>query len=144
MIFGWGKSKSTPNKNSQDPTPEQLKAWAVTVLDRYGELMEKYTMSFADASLLPVDKASMKKAFWAGWFMAEDDEQREAIKVGWLMLHQFQEGVGEKPVGANIDPSADPKEVMKVLGPYLEWVEKTKAEKEADKKEMYEFVAKYS
>jgi hypothetical protein len=96
-LFGWLRSKSSK--------PRELTFDAVaSIMEKYGELLEKYPTAYVDESRLPVPKAEMRRALQAAWKMAP--QLRNAIEIGWASLHRFQPNIGRTPVDANPESSA--------------------------------------
>lgn len=143
MIFGWGKNTSKEKTMSQQELAQMGAAIKNAIAD-YGEIIEKNPGSFIDVSRLPFDKPTMKKLLMTGWHMAENEEMRQAIGACWYMLYQFQEGVGPIPISGHTDMNASPQEIMKSLGPYMEWTKRTDAERQSLAKEVQEFMDKNS
>jgi hypothetical protein len=97
----------------------------------------------ADARKLPHPKQRIKQALVFALRMTKEPQMREQLKVGYISLSDWQDGVGDAPVGidlTNVDPNADPVELAKRIasqGAAAEkWMPKVKAEQEALKVEL--------
>lgn len=77
--------------------------------------------SIIAADRLPYPKKLIKLALILWLHLETDQKQREVLKSGYLGLADWQEGVGNEPVGLDmtkIDLNADPLELAKqVIGP---------------------------
>ena len=100
----------------------------------------------ADACKLPHPKEHIKQALLFALHMTKEPQMREQLKIGYISLADWQEGVGDAAVGVdltNIDPNADPIELAKLItsqGTAVEkWIPKVKAEQEALKAELLKF-----
>lgn len=121
----------------------------------YGDVLGKYTDATAvDISELPATKDALKSVIKFAIRHAEDNDMREILRVGYVQLGMFQEGVGSQPVDMTIQTDdrlsefmksnpdmtnvpPDMKESldkvmhsMKNMGQGLEWQEKVNAESE--------------
>lgn len=96
-LFGWLRPK--PSK-PREPTFEVI----ARIIEKYGELLEKYPTAFIDESRLPVPKEEMRRALQAAWKMAP--QLRNAIEIGLTSLHRFQPNIGRTPLYANPDSPA--------------------------------------
>jgi hypothetical protein len=115
------------------------------ILARYGELIEAHPTAYIDETQLPVDKEMMKAALKIGWKLADNDKQREWLKVGWILLSQFQKGVGETPIDCNLSPGLLPSdEEVSRLDRFLQFAKIAEAETEKNRAEMFEFIRQNS
>src|SRR5437660_11757126 len=85
-MFGWFKKKQT----------------AGDIIEAYGELLEKYPMSILDVSMLPLPKTKMKLLLKSYYARASNEDQERVIENSYLLLGQFQDGVGPKPITATL------------------------------------------
>lgn len=97
----------------------------------------------ADARKLPHQKERIKQALVFALRMTKEPQMREQLKVGYISLSDWQEGVGDATVGidlTNMGPNADPVQLAKRIttqGAAAEkWLPKVKAEQEALKAEL--------
>jgi len=96
-----------------------------------------------DARKLPHPKERIKQALVFALRMTKEPQMRDQLKVGYISLSDWQEGVGDAPVGIDLtdmDPNADPVELAKRItsqGAAAEkWMPKVKVEQEALKAEL--------
>ena len=96
-----------------------------------------------DAGSLPHPKELIKQALILALRLETDPKQREVLKGGYIMLSDWQEGVGDQPVGLDVtkmDLNADPKELAKRIHDPLErcvkWAAVAKGEREALKSDL--------
>jgi len=68
------------------------------VVSEYGALIEKYPIAILDASMLPIPKKQMKVALKAAYAQVTSPELHHHLEVGFILLSQFQEGVGPTPI----------------------------------------------
>lgn len=95
--------------------PVQL-SWqdAVKIIQIYGNVLETQAPSpgcVADVSKLPFPKAKIKAALIMGLKKTNDQHMREMLKVGYTLLADWQEGVGDTDRGIDIlnsDLNSDP------------------------------------
>jgi len=119
---------------------------AVRIIQEYGAVMEHDSPvpgCVADVSKLPYAKSRIKEALKIGLRATSDAQMREILKVGYLRLADWQEGVGESDIGldlAGIDPDTD---VMKLAeriiaqgDGYENWGQIVTAEQESLKSEL--------
>ncbi|SRR5579875_230555 len=92
-MFRW-----TPKKTPELTREEKARAVALDATSRYGEILERGTALIYDVSALPLPKADMKHALKYAWRVAPSDEVRDAIQACFVLLGQFQEGVGSTPI----------------------------------------------
>ena len=84
---------------------EEFAKLAGEALGRLGQLMEKYPGSFLDETWLPLPKDSMKGIIKASIATAKTSARREVFEVGWLMLANFQPGIGDTPISMPAFPA---------------------------------------
>ena len=60
-----------------------------------------------DTQLLPDPKQHIIHALYVGYDESENDEDRKAIKVGLEAIVQFQDLVGDEPLGPTVDTEID-------------------------------------
>jgi hypothetical protein len=96
-----------------------------------------------DAGSLPHPKELIKQALILALLLETDPKQREVLKGGYIMLSDWQEGVGDEPVGLDVtkmDLNADPKELAKRIHDpvhrLIKWQAVAKEEREALKSEL--------
>jgi hypothetical protein len=121
-MFGWFK-RSRPERTATDPLAE-----ALNIISAYGELLTKYPSAIMDASLLPASKKAMVEAFKIAWRGTHSSEARNWIEIGWAFLPNFQDGVGDVPITAEI-PNDNPTEAtIARLREYSLWAKLADAE----------------
>lgn len=71
---------------------------AEALVNSYGKILGDVSgQVVADAALLPASKEAMKAALLVCIKVTPEGSQREQLKVGYLMLSSFQDGVGTVP-----------------------------------------------
>ena len=92
----------------------------------------------ADARKLPHPKEDIKKALVYALRLVEDPQMRSALKICYISLANWQEGVGDTDVGLDfrkIDPNADIHELAKWVtshaSAWQNWLRKASAERES-------------
>jgi hypothetical protein len=80
-------------------------AEVMSILDRYGALIEKHSDAYMDEMWLPVDKDRMRSVFKSAWKMTIDSKVRNWVEAGWVLLANFRPEVGQTPL---TDESPDP------------------------------------
>ena len=136
-------SGSTAIADSKNISLEQ----AEKVIQAYGSYIagsDSVPGTDADVSWLPYSKAKIKRAILIGLGAAQDIQQKEMLKVGFMQLANFHEGVGEKNIGldlsnldvgkANIDELAH--QVLKQTESSGKWQRLVQEEQEAFKNEL--------
>ena len=113
---------------------------AQLAINRLGELIERYPNAIIDEKWLPVPKSDMKTALKIGWITAQNDKDRELIRVGWSLLASFQPGVGEEPISSKLPENPSPEDAIKILGPYLEFSSRVQTEMVMNGEEFDAFV----
>ena len=121
-------------------------AVAEKVVQDYGAVLASAAPApgcVADARKLPHPKERIKQALVFALRMTKESQTREQLKIGYISLADWQEGVVDTAVGidlTNLDPNADPVELAKRIasqGAAAEkWTPKVKAEQEALKAEL--------
>jgi len=97
----------------------------------------------ADVRNLPHSKERIKQALVFALRLTKEPQMREHLKVGYMSLADWQEGVGSETVGIHLtemDLKADPLEVAKRIAPQAsareKWTPLVQAEQEALKSEL--------
>ncbi|HWP23358.1 MAG TPA: hypothetical protein VNM15_04115 [Candidatus Binatia bacterium] len=88
----------------------------------------------ADARKLPHPKEQIKNALVYALGIVEDPQMRSALKICYISLANWQEGVGDIDTGLNvtkIDPSGDIHELAKWIVASEKWLLKARAERES-------------
>jgi len=119
------------------------------IVQAYGKVMETSPPapgSIADATKLPYTKKQIKDALIVALRNTDDPLMKEQLKVGYIMLADWQEGVGESNIGldlSNIDlKQGTNSQVEQLLEEYKgsenwgEWIEVVKKEGEVLKQEL--------
>lgn len=101
-----------------------------------GRLMVAYPGHFIDESWLPVPKPALRRAIKAALLAADSEAIRESLAVAWEILPQFQQGIGDQPIGfpTGLDPLAP--EVLKAHVRFCELVRVSTEEAMAAAKEL--------
>lgn len=121
-MFGWFK-RSRPERPANDHLAE-----ALAIISAYGELLTKYPSAIMDATWLPASKRAMVEAFKIAWLGTDSSEARNWIEVGWAFLPNFQDGVGDVPITAEIPNDESAEVTMARLGRYSLWAKLADAE----------------
>jgi hypothetical protein len=112
------------------------------IIGRLGELIEKYPDGYMDETWLPLDKSGMKTVLKIAIAAENDSKKREWLKVGWLLLSQFQPNIGQTPVRfASSSPLPSPEE-MEALSRYVQISERARVEEEQNVAELNDFLAR--
>lgn len=136
-IFGGG-ARRTPDA----PMPHQR---AQEIIQKYGAILENGAPApgcVADASKLPFSKGQIKEALVIGLKATTDTKMKEMLKVAYIQLADWQDGVGSSDQGidlSRINPEDDVKLAEQVLaksGGHDKWAPIALAEGEALKKEL--------
>jgi hypothetical protein len=75
--------------------------------------METYPSAILDTTMLPFPKADMKKVLKQAWHQTNDAQLRNLLEVDWMMLANFQDGVGHPPCQAVHLPDIKPESLKK-------------------------------
>jgi len=138
-IFGRTKTESL-NSDAMPP------AVAEKIVQDYGAVLASAASApgcVTDARKLPHPKERIKQALVFALQMTKEPQMREQLKISYISLADWQEGVGDATVGIDLtkrDPNADPFEIVKRItsqGAVAEkWMPKVKAEQEALKAQL--------
>ena len=96
-----------------DEPAEMTPDVAEKIIQDYGAVLETSAPTpgcVADVDNLPHSKERIKQAIALVLPQTEETQMREALKVGYLQLADWQKGVGSEQIGMdlmNIDPGAD-------------------------------------
>jgi hypothetical protein len=77
----------------------------VSIVQAYGKILETSAPvpgTVADASKLPYPKQQIKEAIVAALRSTDDPQIREHLKIGYIQLSDWQEGVGETNQGLDV------------------------------------------
>ena len=94
-------------------TSEMSPNTAMEIIQRYGAVLEHNAPApgcVADSAKLPYRKDQIKEALIFGLGATNDPQIREFLKVGYLQLADWQDGVGDSDVGLDftgLDPKSD-------------------------------------
>jgi hypothetical protein len=108
-----GNDQKSPAKLSLDEVQE--------IINKYGNVLEKQSPPpgcVADSRFLPFPKETIKTAIIKGLRIMNDQHMKEMLKVGYIQLAMWQEGVGDTQLGLDfqsIDQTADPEELATVV-----------------------------
>jgi hypothetical protein len=73
---------------------ERAEAWE-RAINAYGGIIEKDPMTVFPESRLPVAKEEMKTALKSAWIIAEDEQERAIIQIGYSHLSHFRADIAE-------------------------------------------------
>jgi len=114
------------------------------VIGRYAELMEKHGGTYMDESWLPLDKPGMKTILKLALTIEKDEKNIDWLKAGWLLLADFQPGIGETPVTMPELPEdfaeARQPEFLKSFEEWSKILDRVTAEMRRNEEEMEEFL----
>jgi hypothetical protein len=135
-----------PTKTEQPSAGTLAPAVAEKIVQDFGAVLASAAPApgcVADVRKLPHSKERIKQALVFALRMTKEPQTREQLKIGYISLADWQEGVGDAAVGidlTNIDPNPDPVELAKRItsqGAAAEkWMPKVKAEQEVLKAEL--------
>ena len=83
-------------------------------------LLENNGGLFMDEKWLPLDKAAMKTAFKIALTAERDGQRIDWLKTGWLLLADFQPGIGDTPISLPPMPEKLTDESVASLKPYTD------------------------
>ncbi len=139
--FLGGDSKSNPSA----PMSQQE---AVEIIQKYGAVMEHQSPTpgcVADLSKLPYMKEQIKEALVIGLKADANPQMKEMLKVGYLQLADWQEGVGDTDQGIDLtnadlddDPMKSAESVLAQSTGHEKWSSIAQAEQAALKQELKE------
>ena len=128
-------------KSDQQTAIELTFETAIKIIQEYAALLESATHApgcVVDARNLPHPKQRIKEALIVALRSTTDPQKREQCKVGLIYLADWQEGVGDAPVGLDprkLDPNATTLElaerVLSARAGMDKWDQVVKAEREA-------------
>ena len=135
-IFGRGKDEQ------QQARPEMTPEAAERIVNDYSAALlgpsAPVAGCVADVRHLPHSKERIKQALLFALSATKEPQMRDALKSGFLMLADWQAGVGSGPVGLDLtgmDPNSDFVEMAKLIssqGTALEkWIPVVEAERRA-------------
>ncbi len=138
----FGQAKGERKHISTEMTPDA----AEKIVQDYGAALGSSAPApgcVADIHSLPHPKEQIKQAFVFALRLTKDPQMREQLKVGYISLADWQEGVGSSIAGidlTNMELNADPLETAKGIasqGAAMEkWTPLVQAEQEALKAEL--------
>ncbi len=88
MFWRWWKEKQ------QKRNAAKIVASANAAIMEMATLIENNTSLFIDETRLPLDKRGMKLAFKIAIATERDSKRLDWLKAGWIMLADFQPGIG--------------------------------------------------
>lgn len=106
---------------SQEQRSEPADAVFERIVQAYGKILETSAPvpgTVADANKLPYPKQQIKDAIVAALRCADDPQMKEHLKVGYIQLSDWQEGVGESNQGLDVstlDMSQDTESLAKAV-----------------------------
>jgi hypothetical protein len=99
---------------------------AERIIQEYGTSLENhrpFSLSALDASNLPYPKEEIKKALIFGLRTASDSQRKEKLRVAYLLLANYQEGVGTEDQDfdlSDMDLNDDPMKLAAAISTKLE------------------------
>ncbi len=118
----------------------------VHIIQAYGKILEKSAPvpgTVADASKLPYPKQQIKDAIVAALRSTDDPDMKEQLKVGYIQLSVWQEGVGEISQGLDVSAIDMDQDAESLAEAVLEqssgsetWMVKAQKEQEVLKQEL--------
>ena len=133
-MFGWLKRKRSERTGNDD-----LVEAVPTILSAYGELLAKHPSAIVDASWLPVSKKTMIEVFKIAWLNTKSSEARNWIEVGWALLPNFQDGVGDVPIKPETPKNLPLEETIARLDMFVMWGKLVDAEGTIKQRDRDEF-----
>jgi hypothetical protein len=134
-LFGGQKRQESGLESVMTPS------LAEKIIQDYGAILQSSAPlpgCVADVSKLPHPRERIKEALVVDLESVTDPQMKESLKIGYLQLADWQEGVGESDVGIHLtetDLSDDPmKQAERIMNQHAEakkWVEIVKAEQKA-------------
>lgn len=141
-ILNWlFKKKAT---ETQSPTTDPVIS-AIAIMSEYGRALEMKSTSgytYCDAKCLPYSKETIKDALITVLRGAEDPQFREQVKIGLIMLSDWQDGVEEglRTPSLNDDASTWTDQDLETMGKYVQetakWGEIAMSESQRVKEEL--------
>jgi hypothetical protein len=113
-IFGRGSAEA-------QKAPVLSNAEVEAVINAYGGVLAEGKAGsgiIVDSKALPYPKSTIRAALQIALRDSADVQMKEFLKVAYVSLADFQEGVGPKPIGMNllgIDLNSDPSDLAKAL-----------------------------
>jgi hypothetical protein len=98
-------------------------------INEYGAILERQSKTGSvvyDESVLPLPKEDLRKALLMLIASIKDTQSRDQLKAGYLMLADFQAGIGSRTIA--IDPQADAATIAKQAGEVAHWQQVIAAE----------------
>ncbi len=141
-------SKLLGGNNKSNLSAPMSQQEAVEIIQKYGAVMEHQPPTpgcVADLSKLPYMKAQIKEALVIGLKADADPQMKEMLKVGYLQLADWQEGVGYSDQGIDLananlddDPMKSAESILAQSAGHKKWSLIVQAEQAALKQELKE------
>ncbi len=103
------------------------------IMSEYGGLLEKYPLAIMDISMLPIPKVKMKVILKALYAQARTTEDKNWFETGFMILSNFQDGVGAKPIDCKLPEGttkADIQAGLAIMDKWILWQKLSAAEME--------------
>lgn len=125
-------NEAAPTTITPEPAKRSRELTVTDVVSSYGELLEKYPSSILDTTMLPVPKAKMKALLKGLYAKASSPQEANAFETGFVLLANFQDGVGAAPINGELPKGTPTKASMEadmaILNRWMPWQEKAAAE----------------
>lgn len=118
----------------------ELVSGANAVIARMGALLEGNSGLFMDECRLPLSKAAMKAAFKIAMTVEHDPARFDWLKTGWILLADFQPGIGDTPLSLPPMPEKPTDEFMAELQRYTTMTKTVANESQTLAAELEEFL----
>ena len=118
-MLSWLKTTfSTPHAETAEGKIKRISGLVSTVVPAYGQIMEKFPLVILPSYKLPLPKDEMKIALKLAWSLSPDENLRGFVMAAFCHLANFRDDI-DAPIDPTLPKGADPREVSKILAPYL-------------------------
>ena len=69
----------------------------IKTIQTYLKILEKHSALLLDLSILPFSKETLKRAIQTYWFVTDDPNIREELKIAYIRLADFQMNINKYP-----------------------------------------------
>lgn len=113
--MGFFKKLLGGKQKERETQMERVLPAANKIVNDYGHFMQSPTFPapgcIADAKKLPYDKQTIKNALMLSMKLCDDSKIKEMLKVAYISLADFQNGIGETDVGLDIRKFPNPQDI---------------------------------